>query len=101
MSGTAPTLGGVADPGTGIAIGQVVLEGVREVWSRVRNHNEVTNFFRELPDLISEDRQLPWNERGQIAEAASFLGSNPDFIGALDDYLSDDDASAVERMRPR
>lgn len=91
----------MADPGTGIAIGQVVLEGVREVWSRLRNRNEVKNFFRELPDVISEDRHLPWDERGKIAEAASFLGSNPDFIGALDDYLADDDASAVERMRPR
>jgi ClpP class serine protease len=91
----------MVDPGTAIAIGQVALAGVREAWSRLRNRNEVTKFFREFPDVIAEDRHLPWNERTQIAEAASFLGSNPDFIGALDDYLSDDDASAVGRMRPR
>jgi tetratricopeptide (TPR) repeat protein len=91
----------MVDPGTAIAIGQVVLTGVREAWSRLRNRSEVKNFFRVLPDLIAEDRHLPWNERKHIADAASFLGSNPDFIGALDDYLSDGDAPAVERMRPR
>lgn len=91
----------MADPGTAIAIGQVALGGVRGAWSRLRSRNEVANFFRELPGLIADDRHLPWTERKLIAEAASFLGSNPDFIGALDDYLSDDDATAVERMRPR
>lgn len=78
MSGCAHTLGGVVDPGIAITIGQVVLNGVREAWSRLQSRNEVNTFFRVLPDLIAEDRHLPWNEREQIADAASFLGSNPD-----------------------
>jgi len=69
----------VVDPGTAIAIGQVVLDGVRDRWSR--NRNEVTHFFRELPGLIADDRHLPWKERKQIAEAAGFLGSRRVAVG--------------------
>jgi hypothetical protein len=60
---------------------------LREALEKLRNANVARRFFYKLRDALEQDNHIPQSVRGALAEQAFYLLADPNFQGALDDYL--------------
>jgi hypothetical protein len=60
---------------------------LREALERLRNANEVRRFFYEFRAAVEDDKHVPHDAKGELAERLFYLLADPTFQSALDNYL--------------